>query len=351
MEIDKTEKKIFGDNEGVFIIAEISGNHNQDYDKAVQIIRAACEAGVDAIKLQTYTPDTMTIESDKKWFQVEVNEAWKDRTLYDLYKIAYTPWEWQSKLKGIAEEYGVILFSTPFDESAVDFLEGIDVSTYKVASFEIGDLELLKKIAQTKKPVIISRGMASLEEIEDAYKTLKENGSGKIAILHCVSSYPAQADEMNISTISDLKKRFPDVVVGLSDHTLSTEVSIASVALGAKIIEKHVTFNREDGGVDSAFSLEPQELKELVKQIRNVEKSIGKPQYGSGKREAENLVFKRSLFVVKDIKQGEELTKENIRRIRPGYGLAIKHLNEILGKKVKQDIEKGTPLSWELIEK
>jgi len=342
-------KKI-GEGSPTFIIAEISGNHNQDYDTAKKLVRAACEAGADAIKLQTYTPDTITIDSDKKWFQVEVNDAWKNRTLYELYKIAYTPWNWQPKLKKIAEGYGIPLFSTPFDKTAVDFLEEMTVEFYKIASFEIGDLELLKKVAYTKKPVIMSRGMSSLKELELAYKTLKENGCPQVAILHCVSSYPAKPEEMNLSTIPFLKETFPDAIIGLSDHTVTTETAVASVALGAKIIEKHIILDRTLGGVDSAFSLEPEEFKELIRQVRNVEKSIGKPHLKCGEGEQENSIFKRSLFIVENIREGEIFTNKNIRSIRPGYGLQPKYFNTILGKKAKINIEKATPLTWNLIE-
>lgn len=346
----KIGNKEIGEGKPVFIIAEMSGNHNQNYETAEKIVRAACEAGADAIKLQTYTPDTMTIDCDKKWFQVEVNEAWQGRTLYDLYKIAYTPWEWQPKLQKVAAEYNIPLFSSAFDETAVDFLEKMNVPVYKVASFEVGDLELLKKIASTKKPVIMSRGMASLEEIQLAYKTLKENGCPEVVILHCVSAYPAPAEEMNLATIKDIKEKL-NIPAGLSDHSFGTEAAIAAVIMGAQVIEKHFTIDRKAGGVDAAFSLEPAEFKEMVRQVRSVEKAIGKPNYVSGKKESENVVFKRSLFIIKDTKAGEILSKENVRCIRPGNGLAPKHLNEVLGKKAKQDIERGTPLSWELIEK
>ncbi|MDD5699612.1 MAG: pseudaminic acid synthase [Candidatus Nanoarchaeia archaeon] len=348
-EIKFGNRKI-SDDGPVFIVAEVSGNHQQSYDKAEKIVRAACEAGVDAIKLQTYTPDTMTIDCDKEWFQIKTNDAWKGQTLYQLYKKAYTPWEWHSPLAEIAGEYNVPLFSAPFDATAVDFLEKMSVPAYKIASFEIADLELLKKIASTGKPVIMSRGMASLEELELAYRTLRENGSGNIAILHCISSYPATPEEMNLSTIPDLKKRFPDAVIGLSDHTLTTETAVAGVALGAEIIEKHITLDRKDGGPDAAFSLEPREFKELVKQIRNAGKAIGHPRYGHEGKESENAVFRRSIFVVKDIKEGEELNRQNLRVIRPGYGLPPKDLEKVLGKKSKKYIERGTPLSWDLIE-
>jgi len=345
--IQEIKNKKIGENNPVFIIAEISANHNQNFKKTIQLVKAACESGADAVKLQTYTPDTMTINSNKKWFQIKVNKAWKGQTLYDLYKKAYMPWEWYSQLAKIAKKYNVILFSTPFDLTAVDFLEKQKVSLYKIASFEIVDLELLKKIGSTKKPVIMSRGMASLDELRLAYKTLKKNGCPDIAILHCVSSYPAIPEEMNLSTIPDLKKRF-NTIVGLSDHTLTTETAVAGVALGAKIIEKHITLKRNKKDFDAAFSLEPKEFKELVKQIRNVEKAIGIPKYEAGKKESENLIFRRSLFVVEDIKPGEILTKNNVKSIRPGYGLSPKFLNQILGKKAKIKVDKGTPLTWDI---
>jgi len=337
-----------GPGHPVFIVVEISANHKGSFERAKELIKTACECGADAIKLQTYTADTLTINCSKKWFQVKVNEAWKGKTLYELYKEAYTPWEWQPELKKIANSFGVPLFSTPFDETSVDFLEKMGVPAYKVASFEIGDIELLKKIASTKKPVIISRGMASLDELRLADSTLKKYGAPAVVILHCVSAYPAKPEEMNLLTIPDIKKKFK-TEVGLSDHTLGISSAIASVVLGASIIEKHFTLKRSEGGPDSAFSLEPEELKELVKSVREVEKSLGKVQYGSGKRESENIVFRRSLFAVKDIKAGEKITKENIKCIRPGYGLLPKYLPKILGKKAKKDIKRGEPLSWDIL--
>ncbi|MFH1841396.1 MAG: pseudaminic acid synthase [Candidatus Nealsonbacteria bacterium] len=344
----KIGNREIGQGQPVFIIAELSGNHNRRFERAKELVKVACEAGVDAIKSQTYTPDTLTIDCDKELFQIKVNSAWEGKTLHDLYKLAYTPWEWLPKMKKIADSYGVPFFTSVFDETAVDFLEKMDVLAYKIASFEIIDVELLKKVASTKKPVIVSRGMASLEEIDLAVSTLRENGAPEIAILHCCSSYPAKPEEMNLATILDIRERF-GVVSGLSDHTLTTSVAVASVALGASIIEKHFTLDRSEGGVDAAFSLEPKELKELVKSVREVEKAIGKVQYGFGQRESENVIFRRSLFVVKDIKKEEEFTRENVRCIRPGYGLAPKHLPEVLGKKAKEDIERGTPLNWDLI--
>ncbi len=344
----KIGSRQIGSGHPVFVVAEISGNHNQSFKRAKEIVKAACLSGADAIKLQTYTPDTVTIDSNEKWFQVGVNSAWKGKTLYQLYQEAYTPWEWQPELKKIAKSYGLPLFSTPFDETAVDFLEEMGVAVYKVASFEVIDLELLKKIASKKKPVIVSRGMASLAELELAISILKKNGAPTVAILHCISSYPTMPEEMNLATISDIKKRFK-VVVGLSDHSLTTSVAVASVALGASVIEKHFTLRRADGGPDAAFSLQPREFKELVKSVRQVEKAIGKVQYGAGKREKENIVFRRSLFVVKNIKKGEKFNRENIRCIRPGYGLAPLFLPKVLTKKAKSDIKRGTPLNWDQV--
>jgi len=332
-----------GPGQPTFIVAEISGNHNKSYRKAVQIIDAAIAAGVDAIKLQTYTPDTLTINSDKKWFRISQG-PWKGKTLYELYQKAYTPWEWQARLKKHAASRGVLLFSTPFDESAVDFLQGLRVPAYKVASFEIVDIGLLKKIAQTKKPVIISRGLASLSEIRLAIRTLRRFGTKQIAVLHCISDYPADPKDMNLATIADLRKRFL-VVSGLSDHTVGTTTAIAAVALGASIIEKHVTWKRSEGGPDAAFSLEPQELRELVQAVREVEQAIGQPNYMVSKREEKNKIFRRSLFVVKDMKRGEVFNKKNLRSIRPGYGLPIKNLDKVLGRRATQAIPAGTPLA------
>lgn len=345
----KLKDRLIGQGEPTFIIAEMSGNHNQNFEKAKKIIDNAAEAGADAIKLQTYTADTMTIDCDNKYFQVNVNDKWKGRTLYELYQWAYTPWDWQPKLKKYAESKGLIFFSTPFDEKAVDFLEEIDVELYKVASFEINHIPLLKKIASTKKPVIISRGLSSEEDIYLAVKTLKDNGSPSVAVLHCVSSYPADPKQMNLKTISDIIKRFY-VISGLSDHSLTTEISIASVALGASIIENHVTLSRKEGGPDAAFSLEPDELKELVRSVRTVEKALGKISYNISEKEKENIVFRRSIFVVKDIKKGYVFNEKNIRIIRPGHGLHPKFYEEIIGKKAKRNLKKGTPLKKEEID-
>ncbi|MDP2676869.1 MAG: pseudaminic acid synthase [bacterium] len=339
--------------EPCFVIAEMSGNHNQSFDRAVEIIKAVADAGADAVKLQTYTADTMTIDSDKPWFRVgegDKPDSWKGKTLYELYKIAYTPWDWQPKLKKIAEELGLIFFSTPFDASAVDFLEGMDVPCYKVASFEVVDIPLLKKIARTGKPVILSSGPSSLEDIELALTTLRENGARDIVLLHCISAYPAKPENMRLQTIEDLRKRF-NVEVGLSDHSMGIEIPIAARVLGACAIEKHVTLKRAEGGVDSDFSLEPQELKELVRTIRNVEKAMGEPSYDSwSPQELEEKKSRRSLFAVENIKKGEIFTERNIRSIRPGAGIHPKFYEEVLGKKAKQNIERGTPLSRDLVE-
>ena len=340
------KNRTIGPGEPVFIIVEMSGNHNQSFEKAKKIIDEAAKAGADAVKIQTYTADTMTINCDNKYFKVDVDNKWKGKSLYDLYKEAYTPWDWQPKLKEYVESKGLVFFSSPFDESAVDFLEDMDVKLYKVASFEINHIPLLKKIASTKKPVIISRGMSSEEEIKLAIKTLEENGCPAIAVLHCVSAYPAKPEQMNLKTIGDISKKF-DVIAGLSDHTITTEIPIASVALGACIIEKHLTISRKEGGVDSEFSLESDELKDMVDSIRTVEKSIGKVSYASDKKETKMANYKRSVFVVRDIQNGEEFTKENIRVIRPGYGMHPKLYEKTLGKTAKGDLKRGEPLKEE----
>lgn len=341
-------ERLVGPGRPVFIIAELSGNHNGDLTRAYKLIDAAIEAGVDAVKFQTYTPDTMTINCDNDYFQVKVNEAWKGQTLYSLYQKVFTPWEWQAKLKEYGESKGVLVFSTPFDETAVDFLENLNVVLYKVASFELNDHELLNKIGATGKPVILSRGLASSEEIEEAITVLKKAGASQVAVLHCVSAYPATAEQMNLATIPDISNRFK-VVSGLSDHTLGIVTSLVGVSLGASIVEKHFTLSRAEGGPDAGFSLEPEEMKCLVDNIREAEKVIGKVTYVIGKKEEENLVFRRSLFAVKDIKKGERITRVNVRCIRPGYGLKPKFINEVLEKTAVCDIRRGTPLDWKLL--
>lgn len=343
-------KKEIGPGFPVFIVAEMSANHGHDIKKAYKLVDAASDAGADAIKLQTYTPDTITIDSNKKYFQIKVNDAWKGQTLYSLYGKAYTPWDWQPKLKKYAESKGLICFSTPFDNTAVNFLEKIKMPLYKIASFEVVDIPLLKRVGQTKKPVIISRGMSSLQELKLAIKTLKNNGCPSIAILHCVSSYPAEYKEMNLKTIPDLAKKFK-TISGISDHTLGITVPIGAVALGASIIEKHITLSRKNGGPDATFSLEPDEFKKMVSAVRNVEAALGKPFYGSGEKESENIIFRKSLFVVEDIKKGQKLTPRNIRSIRPGHGLKPKYYEQIINKTAKVDLKRGTPLKLKYIEK
>jgi len=332
-----------------FIIAELSANHNQNFDIAAKSVKAAKETGADAIKIQTYTADTITINSDKEYFKIKGDNLWKGKTLYELYQEAYTPWDWQPKLKKIADELGIILFSSPFDFSAVDFLEKMDIPAYKIASFEITDIPLIKYVASKQKPIIISTGIAELEDIELAVETCRAEGNTQIALLKCTSSYPAPFEDINLRTIPDIKKRF-DTVVGLSDHTLGISIPIAAVSLGARIVEKHFILDKSIGGPDAAFSIEPKEFKQMVDSIREVEKSLGQVTYEINDKVKASRVFARSLFVVENIKKGELLTNINIKSIRPSDGLHPKHYNEVLGKKAKTNIGKGTPLSWDLIE-
>jgi len=331
-----------------YIIAEMSANHNQDFDQAVKIIEAAKESGADAIKLQTYTPDTMTINCDKDYFRIGKGTIWEGRKLYDLYQEAYTPWEWQPKLKQIANDLDLDLFSTPFDGTAVDFLEKMEVPVYKVASFENADLPLLRRIARTGKPVIMSTGMASLAELDESVRTLREAGNQQLALLKCTSAYPAPPEEMHVRTIPHLAEAF-GVPTGLSDHTLGIEVPVAAVALGACIIEKHFTFSRDVPSPDSSFSLEPAEFKAMVDAVRNVEKALGEVHYGVEKRERHSRAFRRSLFVVRDMQAGETFTSENVRVIRPGDGMHTRYLDEVLGRCAVRAIKRGTPLTWDLV--
>lgn len=344
----KVNNRIIGDNAPCFIVAEISANHNQNLDRAKKIIKAAKDAGADAIKLQTYTRDTLTIDCNNEWFKINSNNSWNGKTLYELYGEAYTPWDWHAELFQTAQDEGLICFSTPFDASAVTLLETLNAPIYKVASFEIVDLALLKKIAETHKPVIMSTGMASLNEIDEAVKVLRTEGSGPIALLKCTSAYPASPSTMNLKTLPHLKTTF-NVIIGLSDHTLGNAASVAAVSLGASIVEKHFTLSRSDGGPDSSFSLEPHEFRNMVKDIREAEQALGKISYERTNEEEQNVNFRRSLFVVADVKKGDTLTEANIRSIRPGQGLHPRYLNSFLGKKTVKDIPKGTPLSWELI--
>ncbi|MHB2153627.1 pseudaminic acid synthase [Calditrichota bacterium GD2] len=336
-------------NKRAFIVAELSANHNHDIDIALKTIKASKEAGADAIKLQTYTPDTITIDSNLEYFQMKHGTIWDGTTLYKLYQQAHTPWEWQPKLKKYAEELGLICFSSPFDKTAVDFLEEMDVPAYKVASFEITDIPLIEYIASKGKPVIISTGIATLADIEEAVNACRRMGNNDIALLKCTSSYPAPIEEANLLTIPHLRDTF-DVIPGLSDHTMGHAVAVAAAALGAKIIEKHFILDRKLGGPDAAFSMEPAEFKQMVNAIRDVEKALGKVTYELNPKVEKSRVFARSLFIVKDVKAGEEITEENVRSIRPGYGLHPKYYKEILSKKFRKDFEKGTPLRWDMFE-
>jgi N-acetylneuraminate synthase len=338
-----------GPGHPVYIVAELSANHNQDFDRAVCTVQAAKEAGADAIKLQTYTAETITIESDREYFKIGGGTLWDGRTLYDLYGEAYTPWEWQPKLKRVADDLKIDLFSTPFDPTAVDFLEEMNVPAYKLASSELVDLPLIIKIAQTGKPLIISTGMATLEEIDEALAVATAAGATEIALLKCTSAYPAPADEMNLRTITEMVRRYK-VPVGLSDHSMSVAVPIAAAALGASIIEKHITLSRSEKGPDSAFSIEPDEFKSVVEGVRIAERALGQIHFGVSTQEESSRVFRRSLFVVQDVKSGEIFTEENVRSIRPGHGLHTRHLPEILGKRAACDVERGTPLNWNVVD-
>ncbi len=338
-----------GENCPVFIIAELSANHNQKFDIAVETIKAARDAGADAIKLQTYTPDTITLDARNEYFQIKQGTIWDGRTLYQLYQEAYTPWEWQPKLKRIAEELGLICFSSPFDNTAVDFLEEMDVPAYKVASFEITDIPLIEYMASKGKPMLISTGIATLQDIQDAVDACKKAENEQIALLKCTSAYPAPPEEMNLMTIPALEATFR-TVVGLSDHSMGISTPAASVALGARIIEKHLTLDRTIGGPDAAFSLEPEEFKAMVDSVREVEKALGVVTYELSAQVIKAREFARSLFVIEDIKAGEIFSERNIKSIRPGYGLPPKFLKDILGKQATRYIAKGTPLRWEFIQ-
>lgn len=337
------------DATNTYIVAELSANHNQRYEYAIGLIHAAKDAGADAVKVQTYTPDTITINSNAEWFRIHHGTIWDGQTLYELYREAATPWEWQPELQQLANDLDLEFFSSPFDHTAVDFLEKLNVPAYKVASFELVDVPLIEKIAATGKPIILSTGMATVEEIEEAIQAAKRAGASRIALLKCTSAYPALPEQANLRTIPDLAGRFR-VPVGLSDHTFGIAVPVAAAALGARIIEKHLTLSRKLGGPDSTFSLEPAEFKAMVEAVRATEKSLGQVSYGPVGDEANNLTFRRSLFVVKDVRCGETFTKENVRSIRPGHGLHTRYLREIIGRRAARDIERGTPLDWELLE-
>ncbi|HHR6142248.1 TPA: pseudaminic acid synthase [Providencia alcalifaciens] len=334
-----------GENCPPYIIAELSANHNGDINRAFQIMEEAKKAGADAIKLQTYTHDTITIDCDSDEFQIH-GGLWDGQTLYQLYKNAHMPWEWHEPLFKKAKELGITIFSSPFDFTAVELLESLNAPAYKIASFEAIDLPLIKRVAQTGKPMIISTGMANEEEIYEAIKTARNNGCNELVVLHCVSGYPAPAEQYNLKTITDISERF-SVLSGLSDHTIDNATAIASVALGACVIEKHVTMDRNGGGADDSFSLEPNELKALCKDAKTAWLALGKANYERTEAEKGNVKFRRSLYVVKDIKKGEIFTPENVRSIRPGNGILPKYLDDVIGKAAKKDLSYGTPITFD----
>ena len=336
-------------NDKPLIVAEMSGNHNMSLERALKIVEATAKAGVHMLKLQTYTADTLTINTKKSDFFIKEKESlWKGKSLYELYQEAYTPWEWHEKIIKRSNELGMICFSAPFDETAVDFLETLNVPVYKIASYENVHLPLIKKVAQTGKPVIISTGLASESEINDAVQTLKENGCKEFALLKCTSAYPASPENSNILTIPDLRKKY-NCEVGLSDHTIGIGTALSAISHGATIIEKHFTLDRNDGGVDSSFSIEPKEMEILVKESINAWQALGKVTYGATDSEKAGLRFRRSIYVVEDIKENEELTIKNIRIIRPGKGLLPKHYEKLLGRRVNQNLERGTAFKWEML--
>ncbi|HEY7985305.1 MAG TPA: pseudaminic acid synthase [Methylophilaceae bacterium] len=345
----KIAGRTIGSGNAPFIIAEMSGNHNQSLERALEIVDAAAKSGAHALKIQTYTPDTMTLDLDEREFHIsDPNSLWAGTSLYKLYGEAYTPWEWHEPIFKRAKELGIIAFSTPFDDTAVDFLEGLDVPCYKIASFENTDLPLIRRVAATGKPLIISTGMATLEEMQDAVGAAREAGCKDLVLLKCTSTYPATADNTNILTIPDMRELL-GCQIGLSDHTMGVGVSVASVALGAVVIEKHFTLNRADGGVDSTFSMEPQEMAQLVLETERAWQALGKVSYGATEAEKKSTQFRRSLYAVQDIKAGNALTKENVRAIRPGLGLPPKFMEKVLGMSASTDIKRGTALSWDIL--
>lgn len=343
----KIGSRVIGDGQPAYIIAEMSANHAGDITRAKEIIYAAKEAGADCIKIQTYTPDTLTIDCNNKYFRIS-NGTWGGENLYSLYEKAYTPWEWQAELKQEAENIGLDFFSTPFDKSAVDFLEELGVEAYKIASFEIVDIPLIKYVASKGKPIIMSTGMASLGEIDDAVNTVRSQGNDNLALLRCASAYPAITDEMNLMTMRNMAEAF-GVTVGLSDHSMGSVGAVTAIALGAKIIEKHFCLDRTIENPDSSFSMNPREFRQMVKDIRQAETAIGQISYGMTNQEKENVIFRRSVFCVEDIKKGERLTPQNIRVIRPGYGIKPKYYEDLLGQIALCDIKRGTPMKFEYI--
>ena len=332
-----------------YIIAEMSGNHNMDYDRAVKILHAAKESGADAVKIQTYTADTITLDCDDPCFQITQGTLWDGTTLHKLYEKAYTPWEWQPGLQKIAADIGLDFFSSPFDFTSVDFLEKMNVPAYKIASFEITDIPLIRKVARLGKPVIISTGIATLSDIELAVKTCRDEGNDNIILLKCCSAYPTPYEDINLRTMVNLGDTF-GCIIGLSDHTMGDTVAVASVAMGAKVVEKHLTLSRADGGVDSAFSMEPEEFKQMVDHIRIVEKAMGQVTYELTEKQKGEREHARSLFIAKDMKAGDILDENNMRSVRPANGLHTKYYDELLGKRIRRDAKLGTPLSWDLID-
>lgn len=345
----KIADRLIGGNYPPFIIAEMSGNHNHSLERALEIVEAAVRSGADALKIQTYTPDTMTIDLDEREFHISDPESlWAGTSLYKLYGEAYTPWEWHKPIFDRGRELGLIVFSTPFDNTSVDFLETLNVPCYKIASFENTDLPLIRRVAATGKPMIISTGMATLAELDETVRAARGAGCNELILLKCTSTYPATADNTNLLTIPNLRELF-DCQAGLSDHTMGVGVPVASIALGATVIEKHFTLNREDGGVDSAFSMEPDEMKQLVVESRRAWQALGHVSYGPTEGEKRSLQYRRSLYIVQDMKKGDVLTTDNVRAIRPGLGLSTKYIDMVLGKTVKQDVARGTALQMNLL--
>lgn len=337
------------ENSPTFIIAEMSANHLMDFDRAKAIMQAAKDAGADAVKIQTYTPDTITLDCEDPCFQITQGMIWDGTTLHKLYETAYTPWEWHPELKKAAEDMGLIFFSSPFDLTSIDFLEKMDVPVYKVASFEINDIPFIRKIAETGKPIIMSTGIAYLSDIELALKTCREAGNEQVILLKCTSAYPSPYEDINLRTIPSMREVF-DCLVGLSDHTMGCAVAGAGVAVGAKVVEKHLTLSRKDGGPDASFSMEPQEFREMVDNIRLVEKALGRVTYDLTDKQKASRDHARSLFVARDMKAGEVFTPENLRSVRPSCGLHTMYYEELLGKRIKRDARLGTPMSWELVD-
>jgi len=345
-EVFKIANRFVGKEHTPFIIAEMSGNHNKSLERAMEIVEAAARAGAHALKIQTFTPDTMTLNLDKREFHIsDPDSLWAGMSLYKLYDEAYTPWEWHKPIFDRAHDLGIIPFSTPFDDTAVDFLESLDVPCYKIASFENTDLPLIRRVASTGKPLIISTGMSTVAELDETVSAARAAGCKDLILLKCTSTYPATAENTNILTIPHLRELF-GCEVGLSDHTMGLGVSVASVALGATVIEKHFTLNRSDGGLDSAFSIEPAEMMQLVVETKRAWQALGQVSYGLTAAEKKSIQFRRSLYIVQDINAGDLLTKENVKAIRPGFGLPTKYMEIVLGKSVKQDVKRGMPLCW-----